>query len=120
VEDLDIGFVMMEPTLGALGAYSDLEGFLPKFYALKGSTDRVALVGLPDMILEANEVTVSVNFGNAWVKGYDSFGRPVVDFASSFPAQDRDGDGELDPVGFELKTGKPAVIQSTSTMRGSC
>jgi hypothetical protein len=109
VEDLDIGFVMMEPTLGALGAYSDLEGFLPKFYALKGSTDRVALVGLPDMILEANEVTVSVNFGNAWVKGYDSFGRPVVDFASSFPAQDRDGDGELDPVGFELKTGSDSI-----------
>ncbi|MDH5700258.1 MAG: hypothetical protein OEZ41_09890, partial [Nitrospirota bacterium] len=108
VENLDFGFVMMEPTLGAL---PDMEGLLPKFYALKASSDQVALVGLPDITLEANEVSVSVNFGNTWIKGVESSGRPVVDFASSFPAEteDVDGDGKLDPAGFELKTGDDPI-----------
>ena len=68
-------------------------------------------MGVPDITLEANEVTVSVNFGNTWVKGVDSFGRPVVDFASSFPAEttDLDGDGKLDPAGFELNTGSKSI-----------
>jgi hypothetical protein len=111
VENLDFGFVMMEPTLGALSAFAGLDGLLPKLYALKASSDRVAMVGLPDITLEANEVTVSVNFGNQWVAGVESFGRPVVDFAASFPAEttDSDGDGKLDPKGFELETGSKSI-----------
>ncbi len=96
VENLNFGFVMMEPTLGALGALSGLQGLLPKFYALTASSDRVALVGVPDVTLEAKDIRVAVNFGNTWVKGVESFGRPVVDFASSFPGEDSNDNGVLD------------------------
>ncbi|MCU0918327.1 MAG: hypothetical protein MUC88_27740, partial [Planctomycetes bacterium] len=108
VEDLDFGFVIMEPTLGA---FPGLQGVLPKFYALQASSDRVALVGVPDVTLEATDIRVAVNFGNAWVKGVESSGRPVVDFAASFPAEttDSDGDGKIDPAGFELNTGHAPV-----------
>jgi hypothetical protein len=114
VENLNFGFVMMEPTLGALGTFSGLQRLLPKFYALTASSDRVALVGVPDVTLEANDIAVSVNFGTTWIKGVESSGRPVVDFASSFPAEteetgDVDRDGKLDPAGFELDTGSEPI-----------
>jgi len=109
VRNLDFGFVMMEPAAG--GVFAGCEGYLPKFYALKASTEEVALVGIPDITLAASEVTVEVNFGTTWIAEQESSGRPVVDFASSFEAKDRDGDGEIDPAGFELKTGsKPIYI----------
>ncbi len=116
IDDLDLAFVMMEPTATALALAlagdsdftpEQVREILPRFYALKATAGLAGMVGL-EGILEASvrNVCVEVNNGSEWPGG---LGTPVIDFAASFPAEsageDVDGDGKLDPAGFEVRTG---------------
>ena len=99
LEDLDLGLVIMQN--------QDL--FNPGFYlAAKMSITRIGLVGIPGVTMEATDMELKINLGASLESGL-----AVVDWAASFPAGDRDGDGEAEPLGFEVPTGnedEPVII----------
>ena len=74
-----------------------LESFA-KYVALRATAERIGLVGLDGVTLEANKMLVEVNMSTPTVYGLSIF--PVVDFTSSFPDEllyfDTDGDGLLE------------------------
>ena len=103
MEDVDFGFAQMEPTLPGL---SEL---FPSFHAVKAEAAAVEFVGGGDIVdIGANDISITVNDGSNWPGG---IGPAVVDWSSSYPAEvtDRDGDGKIDPAGFEVGTGGDPV-----------
>jgi hypothetical protein len=106
IEDVDFGFALLTPTLAALPGFGSI---LPKFYAVKATAASAGLVGLGQWVEAAVEgIAVNVNYGTAWPGG---FGPPTVDWDTSFAAEttDSDGDGKIDPAGYEVKTGGDPV-----------
>jgi PKD repeat protein/Ca2+-binding EF-hand superfamily protein len=104
VDDLDIGFVMMTPTL-ALLPIEGLKKVLPKFWALKASAESVRFVGLDEVTMSLEGIHVAINNGTDWPSG--RIGTPVINFQTSFPGEttDADGDDVLDSAGFAVRTG---------------
>ena len=72
VDDFDFGLSIMTPTNPFDFA---------KYYALRASAKQIALKGIDDVTLEANEVLVEVNQSNPSVYGISLF--QVVDFANT-------------------------------------
>ncbi|MDA1274964.1 MAG: calcium-binding protein [Verrucomicrobia bacterium] len=86
IENLDLGLVIMSPTI-AFGAGG-------KLLALKLNAEEAALVGIDDITLSAKDVEVALNISEQWQI-------PIaVDFASSFESSPDAGDGFL-----EVQTG---------------
>ncbi|MEZ6119778.1 MAG: hypothetical protein R3C28_24865 [Pirellulaceae bacterium] len=88
-----------------------LADVLPSFRAAKLTGDNPQLVGMDDIVqLQAAQVMASLNDGDAWS---ESLGKAVVDWQTSFPAEadetDTDGDGKIDPAGFELATSSASI-----------
>jgi hypothetical protein len=99
---VDVGFVMMTPTL------ADLPGFdqvMPTFYALKATVASASLQGIPGVTATATGITVRVN-GGSWpeaIADIPGIPGPVVDFQDSFP-----GDSTTNPAtpaGYQITTG---------------
>ena len=87
--------------------------------AAKASSELVGVVGFDDTFELAGRGIV-VNYNDAvWNPSHGiDYGPPVVDFASSFDDEDRDGDGVIDPVGFPVKTGRnPVYIDHDGNQR---
>ena len=85
IDQLDLGFVTMEPTVGAfaelLGIDDDaLVGIIPKFSALKATASSVELVGLDEVVLSAEDITINYNNGTEW---FGQLGPPVIDFQNT-------------------------------------
>jgi len=135
VNDLDLGFVTMTPTVEAfVGLFSESvqakikrSGIIPKFTALKATSQSVEMVGFDELQMVASGITINYNNGTEWPGG---FGPPVVDFAASFAEEDDggdgvfdaeddlDGDGKQDPAGFEVGTGgEPVYIDFDGNQR---
>ncbi|UCF09030.1 MAG: fibronectin type III domain-containing protein, partial [Thermoplasmata archaeon] len=119
VEEVDMGFVTMTPKPNQIPLPSGEDP--PTFYALKAETGNIAMVGMGEYFeLSAEKTTVTVNDGDPWPFG---LGPPVVDFTSSFPAeeagQDPDNDGKTgEPEGFEILTGgEPMYIDWDGNQR---
>ncbi|MCA9215474.1 MAG: hypothetical protein KDB27_20555, partial [Planctomycetales bacterium] len=101
VENVSLDLALMQPTNPALANY------LPAFYAVKGrnsspGADQVQLVGTGDFLgLTARDISFDFNAGSDWPS---DLGTATIDWASSFPAEttDTDGDGKIDPAGFEF------------------
>ncbi len=104
--DLDVGFTLMSPlpttTNGStlLSVYA-ASGLLPAFWSLKATADQFAFVGIEDVELSAENITINVNDGVAWP---GDLGPPVVDFTTSFETSTGAGDGY-----FEVDTGRDPV-----------
>ncbi|MDT8388669.1 MAG: matrixin family metalloprotease, partial [Thiogranum sp.] len=105
IANVDFGFVSMTPTIKLPLLSSQT------FTAFKLTASQVALVGVKEVELSANNVLVEVNVGPTWTAvGVSGEGPAIVDFATSFPAEgtgnDVDGDGILDePAGYQVRTG---------------
>ncbi len=105
LNNLDIGFVQMQPTIGSLaqavGVSEDaLKGVIPEFTALKATANSFYFVGWDEVELIAQNIVVNYNNGTEW---FGAVGPPVVDFASSFPVMNGN------PVGFPVMTGGAPV-----------
>ena len=95
IEDVDIGFALLTPTLAALPGFGSI---LPKFFAVKATAASAGLVGLGQWVeATIEDLAVSVNSGTAWPGG---FGPPTVDWDTSFAAEPKTGpvDGEVPDV----------------------
>ena len=97
IEDLDFGMGLFAPNIPGLDQ-------LLKFYSAKIDVGRFSTIGLGDFLeLSGENLQVRFNYGKPL-----GVLNPVIDFASSFPAEtgDADGDGLFDePVGLQLATG---------------
>jgi Ca2+-binding RTX toxin-like protein len=81
-----------------------------RYIGLKASSHSVGFVGADGLFnLEAASVVVELNI--ATQKGAPQ-PPPVVNFATSFPAEitDTDGDGKIDPAGLEISTGTGSQV----------
>ncbi len=72
INDFDFGLAIMTPT-------NSLD--FAKYFALKASADQIALVGIDDVTVSAEEILVEVNQSSPSVYGLPLF--PVVDFAGT-------------------------------------
>ncbi len=68
------------------------------------------MVGIDEVLISADNVEVNLNVGPQWTGTASNQGPAVVDFETSFKAEDPgvdvDNDGLLgEPVGFEVRTG---------------
>ena len=77
-DNVDLGFVIMTPTLSALPGLGDL---LPTFTAATASADLLSFVGFDELTMDLRGIQVGINTGDAWPGG---LGPPVVDFSTSF------------------------------------
>ncbi|MDH4109610.1 MAG: hypothetical protein OEW35_14975, partial [Gammaproteobacteria bacterium] len=112
INDADVGFVYMTPTLANLLTPA-AKKLVPKMYALAGSAEFAGVIGLTDVLAaQAEDIRFEVNAGGNWIKApegasaalkklekqFDGFG-PVVNFAASFPGElaalDANGDGGI-------------------------
>ncbi|MEI7702917.1 MAG: hypothetical protein WCK86_24190, partial [Planctomycetia bacterium] len=94
VDDFDLAMALMTPTNPfetALGV---------KYYSLKGSVGEIAFVGVPDLTVEAERMSVDFNWSTPVFYGFPLF--PVVDYANtpSFASEelalfDQNGNGTL-------------------------
>ena len=83
VENVAFGYVAMSPTLSAFPGFDQ---FLPDFSAARATADLAALVGFGSVLTASLEnIVVEVNDGSAWPGG---LGPPVVDFSTSFAADE--------------------------------
>ena len=74
-----------------------------QYFAGKFTAESLALVGVDNVQAEISHVDVEFNAGAGIFDGI-----AAVDFKASFPEGDRDGDGDIEPEGYELDTGNSA------------
>ena len=114
-----IGLFLDEVNVG-LGLFSALpvsDGFVPivglnsallKFFALRINALNLALLGVPELELSANNVEVRLNQGSAavWPAVPNVQPPPVIDFKLSFPDDSAPGDPDdgTDPDGYLVAT----------------
>ena len=99
---------------GVTFAYLDLTPTRPdlstimNFTAITATAQQVEVIGIDGLTVEASDIRIVVNTGKAWP---GNVGTPVIDFQSSFPAEatDTDGDGKIDPAGYELLVGQQSL-----------
>ena len=109
IDDVDLGFLLSEPTLNAFPGFDKI---LPKFYAVEASANLAAVVGLEGFVEASLEnVIVEVNNSGGWPGG---LGPPVINFADTFATDevllffDHDDSGEI-TVG-DLRVIGPTVV----------
>ncbi|MEH6442593.1 MAG: LEPR-XLL domain-containing protein [Oceanospirillaceae bacterium] len=104
MSDMRFGYLSMAPTSPIL------ESIIGSFTALTATATASKLIGFDDdqLKLEADTIQININDGQEWPGG---FGPPVIDFAASFAAEveDDDGDGKIDPAGYEISTGSDPI-----------
>jgi len=113
MSDMTFGYLSMAPTSTVL------EPVLGGFTALSATASEGKLIGFNDdqLKLEADTIHININDGQVWPGG---FGPPVIDFATSYTAEvvDGDGDGKIDPQGYEISTGgEPIYISFDGNQR---
>ena len=91
ITDVDLGLAIMD-------SYDPLA--LGRFIAGRLSADSIALVGVDSVQADLSHVVVELNVGASLADLV-----AAVDFPLSFPAEDRDGDGIVDPAGYAVYTG---------------
>ncbi|WP_281648028.1 LEPR-XLL domain-containing protein [Parendozoicomonas sp. Alg238-R29] len=92
---------------GVTFAYLDLSPTRPdlsdlmNFTAMSATAEQVAVIGIDGLTVEASDIRIDINSGTSWP---GNAGTPVIDFQNSFKAEatDTDGDGKVDPAGYEL------------------
>ncbi len=107
LDEASLGLVMMRalPVSPLALGPGTLNTSLLRFFALQANADTLALIGVPELKMEADGVQVQVNQGFAtWVVAGQV--EPVVDFRQSFPDNSGGGDpdGDSMPDGYRVQT----------------
>ncbi|WP_419535330.1 LEPR-XLL domain-containing protein [Endozoicomonas sp.] len=100
---VDFAYVDFTPTNPALSE-------LLNFQAISATATSVEAVGIDQLTVSATDIRIKINTGKSWPGG---LGTAVIDFGSSFLAEnadnDADGDGKIDPAGYEVKAGSQSI-----------
>ncbi|MCC5833759.1 MAG: hypothetical protein JJU20_03415, partial [Opitutales bacterium] len=100
VQGVDFGFGLFTSTLPLVRLLP-----LPKFIAIKAFVGDARLVGIPETTAVVQDVEIKFNYGSPWIRSFPPFGRPIIDFAKTFPGETSGSNGEEIPPGFEVLTG---------------
>ncbi|WP_139117637.1 LEPR-XLL domain-containing protein [Endozoicomonas atrinae] len=100
---VDFAYVDFTPTSPA---YSGLLNF----QAISATATSVKAIGIDQLTVRAEDIRININTGKSLPGGA---GAAVIDFGSSFLAEnadnDADGDGKTDPAGYEVKAGSQSI-----------
>jgi hypothetical protein len=110
IEDLDFGVTQLDSTLLSLPGLEDL-GLPSSWTAMRGTASRAQFVGAEDIVAtDLQDIEIAINTGDKWKLGPLTFGPPVIDFAQTFPDDER-------RLLFDILAGEDGIISADELNR---